>query len=209
MSAEPEGDAGRKLKYLQCPHCQERIAVLMSARLEVPQQTYVFTSSEAHQAQWRKELPEMQRLVLDLAERNGMLSAFRKAAETAHRDSVPSHIEPLFLRWIRECRQVMIPQEHLRRLSVALNDPHHITCFATQGILGVASGRALRLFVPAVIVLGLKKKTRDGLRLAVEPDEAKLDEWIRTRWGYVTEPIVLDELRKRSFGAFARPLLGS
>lgn len=211
VSAEAEAAADGARRYrtarLTCPHCHEAISIGVSINAIALLEPGLH-DAEQDRVNWLAALPENQRLVLELAKNAGLLEAFQQAVERAKEGQVPRSREKFFLTWLQTVRPVVVPRFAVDRI-INLVGHRPLTFFSAQGIMGVAVEGHLRLFLPSVLIMGVTRKTgvgraRPGLDVTMRP----LDDWIRTRWGYVANAgITLDLMRKRSFGDFARPLL--
>jgi hypothetical protein len=158
-------------------------------------------------------LTEDQRIILQRAQGTGLLSAFTQAVERFNQLFPNSAVktagmERFFLTYLKASRPALIPRFALDELK-RLFPGHKIGSWSANGIIGITASGAIRMFMPSVIVTGLRVRgfNSSGASQTIAANENDLNSWIKTKYGYVPgEGEFMDMLRKKSIGEFALPV---
>ena len=118
------------------------------------------------------------------------------------RHAPPKDMDVFLMTALRTLRTKRIPPSALRLL-IANYEGGRVEFLAGSGVGVVIVDGKLREFVPIQLVVG------DHLaKIKMDYNEGSLMRWVKTKMGYVpADSIFIDELRRRSFGEFANPVL--
>jgi hypothetical protein len=201
---------------ISCPHCKERIEIGLvlavegatSSREDAERpRTKEERAADAIE-HWRANLLPQDRELIELAESNGILTAFMQAWDTAfptNRPRVPGesllmflhHMQPLDLRSRELSMTALAIRSQFGNKKVAVFAWNRITALVVEDILSA--------FVPLNL---LKRPQMSKGSMKVQDIGFQMDglnDWIKTRNGYVPASggTFFAEMQKRSPGAFA------
>lgn len=135
----------------------------------------------------------------------GILAAFEQVAADLHSHQLPKDMGGFFLTWMRtSVRANLIPKLALRRLINEFDDGM-IEVWHSQLIAAVVSDGRLRCFVPMHLLRGETIRAGGGSKtsLRTSATEERLDNWIRTKHGYVLGGgAMFQEMQKQAKGNF-------
>jgi hypothetical protein len=194
-----------------CPHCSEEILVHFSVEISevaAPKGETPSANPADKIARWRSTLDPSQSGTIDAAKRSGLLDSFEQAVKSSA-VTQPSNIEKFFLDWLKLARAKMIPSWAMDEFK-DLYPGKYIEFHVSQCVGAVVAGGKISLFLPVELLSGKTVKTAmDGTKRMLPPDISGVRQWMRTKMGYVPAdcPSAIAEMRKRSFGEFARPVL--
>ncbi len=194
------------IKTVSCPHCNESLTVHMSMSVSKVEK-FLGSGSNAVE-RWRESLDASQLGVVDAAKRSGLLDSFEHAVKTSM-PMPPTNIEKYFLNWVARSTPALIPQWALKEFR-DLYPGEFVEFYTAQQVGAVIAGGAISLFVPIELIKGKSVRTGvDGKKAMLPPDVSGIRQWTRTRMGYVPDDAraMLSEMRKRSIGEFARPMI--
>lgn len=136
---------------------------------------------------------------------SGILDAFLDVARELKAHQMPKNAEMFFLNWIRATTKAqLIPKFALRKLINEFNDGQ-IEVHHAQGIGAIISDGTLRAFVPMHLLRGEVIRAGGGsnTKLRTLATDAGMDNWIRTKHGYVVGTgAMFSELKKQAKGSF-------
>lgn len=186
---------------LTCPHCSGEINVKLDIR----------SSGNFIDQKPKHELPRIERFssyevnLLDLCERDGILAAFANAARQAKGSQSPKDMDRFFLGFLRTCAKVVVPAETLNVLRREFPG-QEILIYSTQGVVMILADGRPELFAPEVFARTSKTQADKMGAFKIPAPAPQLEEWIRTKNGYVSgKGLLWAELKGKSAGHFARP----
>jgi hypothetical protein len=191
---------------LLCPCCGEEITFGL-AITEVRK----FETVEQGPDWWKSSLSPEQINVVERAQINGLLDALKTAMSKAVNTQAapPRSVERFFLTLLKTMRPKRIPKFCLDALYAEFGG--RIDFWSAQGIGIVLSDGAIVMFVPLDVVVGtaISPTGSSGRTIRMDTKESEFYAWIKTRMGYVPtgKGLFLEEMRRKSFGEFARPTL--
>ena len=189
---------------LVCPYCNTALRAYVEMR-DVCLDEDVTTSSLGD---WKQTLTTEQVNFVEQAKTNGLYAAFESVL-THMRGSAPTYPERFFVTFFRTAKPKRIPSFALASFMEKFGG--HINFWSAQGIGLVTSDSRPVYFVPIYLVAGeslrmLGNSSNSKTRLTAESQP--LEDWLRTRMGYCPRgSMLLDELRRKSIGEFANPVL--
>lgn len=136
---------------------------------------------------------------------SGIMSAFLEIASDLKSHQMPKDTDTFFLNWLRTCTTaLLIPKFALRKLINEFKDGQ-IEVQHSQGIGAVISDGTLRAFVPMHLLRGEVIRAGGGsnTKLRTSATDAGVDNWIRTKHGYVVGTgVMFQELKRQAKGSF-------
>lgn len=148
--------------------------------------------------------PALQRLK-EYYRETGLLDAFEQTVSDIKAHQLPNDIGNFFLSWLKKCVVAnQIPKLALRKLINEFDDGQ-IEVWHSDEIAAVLSNGKLRAFVPTHILRGelVRMGIASTTRLRTMATEERLDNWIRTKHGYVLGTgAMFSELQRQAKGNF-------
>lgn len=190
-----------------CPHCRVAIQLQLEIKI-IGVQVLPSHIAPAEDSQQVKGTRMAQEYYISQLREDGVVKAFEEALSVANAESMPNDIVGALLAYLNGATQIeKVPRFVLHEF--AREFPRHfVTFWQYNGIVGVKAGRELRWFVPAYYINGRNSNTKGkggGLRLRTEPRPAQVQEWVKTRNGYVVGRGALHaELSGKRAGHFAK-----
>lgn len=212
----------KETRSFTCPVCDAHLQFRLSVKVNAVQETLT-TEEHAELAglpEPLKKTPKafakmddpqrtaaqmrLKRLV-QYYEDTGILQAFLDIASELKAHQMPKDTTTFFLNWLRTCTVAqLIPKFALRKLINEFKD-EYIEVQHAQGIGAVISDGVLRAFVPMHLLRGEVIRAGGGsnTKLRTSATDAGMDNWIRTKHGYVLGTGALfNEMRKQAKGSF-------
>lgn len=175
----------------RCPKCDHTLGYRLvpedDAALYIPPM-----SPEDRARIWLERAPQaVQRLMADL-ETAGLLGSLRTIVAMQSPSSRPNNIYRYFFGLMRTAQPLRLAKPVILRLASVF--PGHVAAYHANGVAVITSnGQVMALTsTQALEQLGSSRLTSETVG----------EEWIRTRFGYVTSRVMYDELQRRSLGAF-------
>lgn len=212
----------KETRSFTCPNCGEHWQFRLSVHVKGIQPTLspeehaakdgrpVMTKQEAKttpngaSAQLNAESVRLMRL-MQFYKDSGIFSAFIEIAAELKSHQMPKDTETFFINWIRTTTKAhLIPKFALRKLINEFNDSQ-IEVQHSQGIGAVISDGALRCFIPMHLLRGEVIRAGGGsnTKLRTLATDAGMDNWIRTKHGYVVgTSAMFQELKRQAKGSF-------
>lgn len=214
----------KETRAFECPNCHERLqfrvgVVVTSVQspptpeeaairdgLPPPLVKAVVKSQEEKVVdhQMAAENLRLKRLV-QFYKDSGIMSAFLEIASELKSHQMPKDTDTFFLNWLRTCVVAsLIPKFALRKLINEFND-EQIEVQHSQGIGAVISDGTLRAFVPMHLLRGEVIRAGGGsnTKLRTSATDAGVENWIRTKHGYVLgSSVMFQELKRQAKGSF-------
>lgn len=213
----------KETRSFTCPNCGEHWQLRLSVTVKGIQPTLspeehaardgkpVMTKAEKAQTtpngatqQLEAERVRLVRL-MQFYKDSGIFPAFIGVAAELKSHQMPKDTETFFINWIRTTTKAhLIPKFALRKLISEFNDGQ-IEVHHAQGIGAVISDGTLRAFVPMHLLRGEVIRAGGGsnTKLRTTATDAGLDNWIRTKHGYVVGTgAMFSELKKQAKGSF-------
>lgn len=135
----------------------------------------------------------------------GVLAAFEQTVAEAKSHQLPKDMGGFFLTWLGKCVKAnLIPKLALRKLINEFDDGQ-IEVWHSDLIAAVVSDGKLRAFVPIHILRGelVRLGKLSSTRLRTRATDERLDNWIRTKHGYVLGTgAMFSELQRQAKGSF-------
>jgi len=174
-----------------CPHCGGEMAFTID--LAGAQRMVQMTPKERAD-RWRSDAPQAVQDFLKDLEESGLFTSFEQACEGMPVNSRPNNRYKFFFTSLTRMGELDLPYPILKPL---IDEFHgYIKVWGSNGMAAVTSNGRLRGFISMYDLNNLQP-------LGGPVKSANLTrEWIKTRFGYVTSPIMFDEFRKRSIGAW-------
>lgn len=189
-----------KSRVVLCPHCSQPIRFDLGVRLvsvSKPDDEALCASSN------RSKLSESQQSVLKFLDQQGILSSFEAVVRFVRHEQTPTDIGAFFFEFMKTARPIKVPPVVLETL-IAEFPNERIEVWSSQGIAVIVTRGLMRCFIAQKVVQGIRIK---GSRLRTSVDTTMINDWIRTKFGFVAGPgPFLEEIRKRCLGEFARPM---
>jgi hypothetical protein len=209
--SEVEVDEGLRpwKKHIECPHCHKRLKLNFKLKLN----EVLLDSGDAEAGKDRDEsrfLPDELRLIRQ-AQETGMLEAFKDAWNTNNLQSPLSYeksVSKAFLQYLKLATTKRVPSFVLNAFYKEF--PGQLAFNGANGVVAVISDGKLCAFFPQKLVVGGKlgkigggqSTASFGAKLPV--NENALNEWIRTKHGYVAgRGLYFEAMQMRSRGDFA------
>lgn len=213
----------KETRSFECPNCGEHLQFRLSVKVNGVQRTLTAEEhaerngmSEPMQKiprlaapkivdhQYAAEQLRLQRLVQYYKD-TGILAAFLEIVSELKAHQMPQDQETFFLNWLRTCTVAsLIPQLALRKLINEFDDGR-IEVQHAQGIGAVISDGKLRAFVPMHLLRGeiIRAGGGSNTKLRTLATDAGVDNWIRTRHGYVLgASLMFQEMKRQAKGSF-------
>jgi hypothetical protein len=187
-----------------CPHCGGDLRIHL--RAEVADISIPVADLDQADA-WKRGLSDDQLSVVEMARETGLLASFKAVVEYTKVVDRPSHIERFFVNFMKMSTQKVVPQFAIDHFSRAFPGTR-LSFWTCQGIMAVCANGTIRCFAPKDLICGqrIKKANGNGTGMQLHADPHMLDEWSRTRFGYVAgEGAMFEAMRAKSIGEFARP----
>jgi hypothetical protein len=191
-------------RYIACPHCGERISVELNVRLiNVRPADSLDENGSDQKAQ---SFQEYEQRILDLAKQHDIIRGFVDAWNThniegpLNNDYVSSRA---FLGFLRRATPKRVPQFVLD--TYCKQFPGRLTFVAHNGVIAVCSNGTLCGFFP---VRFITREKVNAIGSGFDPvslpaTERQLEEWIRTKHGYVIgRGPFFEAMQRRSKGEF-------
>lgn len=196
-----EFSATTKKKRVECPHCGHEVEVEIRAvviGVAIPDHSPVTDDA------WRAELSDEEKGVLSYAVEHGVLESFSLVAQRVKQPQ-PRNLERFFLNFMRKAVPASLPRPILGKLIAAYMD--RIECWIADGMAMILSDGMIRCFMGQDMLMGKRVHGPAGsaLKARMRADVGDVDDWIRTRFGYVAKSgAMFDSMRVRSHGEFGR-----
>jgi hypothetical protein len=157
---------------------------------------------------WRSTLTASQVELVEEAKKTGLFSAFCNAVVVAKDSNLPQNLEKFFITVLRTAVPKQVPRFALKRF-IKEWPGTRVEYFASQQIGIIVVEGVIRAFIPSFYVSGRTiRNLRHDFRGVTSAPQETFEAWIRTKNGYVSSSgALLEELRSRSLGSFARPVL--
>ncbi len=183
-------------KTLTCPHCHEPIHVVV--RTQVVEAVRVIERRGKEDG--RLGLTPEKTQALEVAKEAGLITAFEAAVNRRKNGTTPKNIERYFLTFLDKARPVKVPGFVLKKAMQIFPDTR-IEIRASDGIAALLTDGVIRGFVPQATLMGT---TISGSNMRTSVRLEEVEEWIRTRWGFVAgKGFLFAELQQSCFGGFA------
>ena len=191
----------------ECPHCKRTI------RFEIHTDAGTFCDPADKANQFIRDLPDVERELIELAASTGVLSSFENALMATGRSNV-GNTPAKFLRFIQKASVMKPTPEMLVSLRATFTGgTYRFIVLSNSNISAVIANDVLRFFVPTEYLYsqpaadlkvganGTQQIKVAALTKTMQP----LDEWLKTKMGYVPleSKAFLREVRKKNYGAFA------
>jgi len=182
---------------VECPHCQARFFV----DLDVSVCRTLKTAS--HETAWRDTLSEAEQHWIATATAAGVVTTFAEAVKERVGQSVPRNMESYLVVWVKTAQPRRPPRHAHEALRREWGNDYQV--WQAHEIVGIVAGGMLRAFAPLAWLEGVKIKSLRGDTGKRIVDPGRVDEWIRTRFGYVPRGAATAALlQQKSIGAFGR-----
>lgn len=173
----------------ECPHCHKHVGFSVTPSDETV--TRQLTPAERAEV-WMQTAPQAVRRFFEDLERAGVLASWRVAIDHMGAGHRPGNAAKFLLSFMRRVDITIVKASVLHRLADHFGGI--VNVYSANGIAVVTSDGYIKAFV-ASDVLEQLEPARAGL---VDHSE----EWVKTRFGYVTSHLLYDDFRRRSLGAF-------
>jgi hypothetical protein len=199
-----EAGAAYKNKRINCPHCGEEVLLGVEYRIDVrPNKAGVGdqtqTTSEGY---WRST--QSQEILREIDAMSPMIETWRKIFTQVH-GAVPKLAAKAFLAWTRVLQPKPLPPE-VNRFFSGEYPGQSCRIVHSNGIAAILVEDVLTQLIPTTLLDGDALKGQAGVIRSGRTDISKIENWIRTKYGYVAgSGTMLTELRKRCYGAFDQP----
>jgi hypothetical protein len=187
-----------------CPHCQEELILdIISWEVREPK--------TKDPESWLNNLSEHERILVDRCVESGLVKAFTEALEgRTTGQQTPRNPRRLLLTFFKTSAPKRVPQWALDYYIGQFGG--RIEFWGSEGVLAIISDGSIRAFAPVELLLGVAARNILGGKKRVETTEREFYSWASTRHGYVAVrngemPLLFRELKKKSRGAFQRPVL--
>lgn len=191
----------RLRRQFECPSCG--CALVVPIDIEVHP---VENSDEPNPSQdWLERQPASVKGLVETGEVTGMLAAFIEAHKKAD-SSIPGDYRKVFVEFFRTAKPRPVPQLVMDRYSREF-PARRLEFHSATGVIAVIADKAVVAFAPVSTICGSPIRLTHGGKLKGRLDVTaqSLEEWIRTRFGYVASPgPMLDQMKRRSIGEIAR-----
>lgn len=199
MSDEVKTVVQKNKRCIVCPSCQTDIRIVLKTTVED-----VVIASEITAAAGPR-FTEKEQQILDSFVGTELQRAFLNATKIAkQRAGMPSNIEKFFLTWLKSATAKTISRALMQQLR-ELFPASRIEVWGANGVIGILADGNLRLFVPQHFVEGSPIRNLGGsVQGRTTPDGVWLQEWIKTRHGYIAgRGAYFQEMKRRTYGDFA------
>jgi hypothetical protein len=150
----------------------------------------------------RESIKKVDIEILEQASKLGVLDAFKTACELSDKGAQTNNFEKYFLTFLEKAQRLDYPQYGLRMALPRDGGGGELSVYSLNNIACILSDGYFKSFMPLNLLKGeaLKPLVKSA---RIKSETINLDTWVKTRFGYVaTKGLMLDELRKRSKGAF-------
>lgn len=169
--SEQERQSSAATVNTRCPHCREIVTVAFRAFLEGVAVTNVSPET------YREGLPPVDRLMLESADKSGVLIGFRDAYSRLNQIADKKvNFDRAFLAWLKRAAQAKLPSDELAAIASLYGG--RIEVYQLNSLAGVVANGYLKGFVP---YMSLKTK---AARMPLERQQI-LGEWLRSKHGYI------------------------
>jgi len=191
-----------------CPECHARISVDVGVGIaDGP-------SRIDKEREWLGMLSPSNREVLELAEQNGLLEAFRQARDAVHplkkgKSQIAGY--RFFLTWLLEASEMELDNlTQLAAQELFKTCAGQVKALIFNRIIGVLVDDRLQLFIPDALIKRAPAVPQNGkVKIAdIAAQTEPFRNWVKTKNGYVPAKasLFLQEMRRRVFGEFGRPM---
>lgn len=196
-----------KNKRVICPHCGDEFAISVTWEIgivkKIPNQDADFTATSAEEY-WLSTLDETTKEILEGFKNSSALDAFRRTWMEVNGGGHPKIVAKTFLAWCRTAVSKKMPPQ-VSSFLMREYPSQTIRMVVGNNVAGILVDEVLTQLLPVSLVDGDAIKG-NGIIRSVKPDTDRLELWIRTKYGYVSgRGLMLDEMRRKSIGAFDRP----
>ena len=195
---------------LWCPHCNGEIQI--DIRIGLSDVYILGKKEEALASLWKRDLDSQAIVAVEEAKTSGLLSTFAEVVSHTLKD-MPKSIERFFLTFLRRAEPTQASQRILNMYAKEFGaESEVIQIVSHQSVAAVLCRGDIKLFIPLneVSSLRVRESSREkGSKGMIRTfDEEKIEEMIRTKFGYVMgRNEAFENLQRRSIGEFARPTL--
>jgi hypothetical protein len=189
-----------------CPHCGQPIECYVTVGIvetQVPQE-----STATRGKPWAERLSPEQRQILEALRQQGLVQAFQAAMEEIPSQNRPKDAERYLFTWLQKAAPRVVPPFAIAYFKAEFHR-ESLSFYAADAIIAVVANGCIKGFIPMPLLVGRAVKGLTGshnIRARLPATPEALDQWVRTRFGYVMgHGPAFEMLQQRSFGAFAQP----
>lgn len=194
---------GPKIEFA-CPHCAKGFSITLGmlgeGGAEIPPMT-----AEWRAQRWREQCPEAVRKFLDECEGAGILASFWTAFNHVPLASRPKNAYRFLFLVVGRMRPWKLAETTRGQIRSAMGTKTQLTVYRYEQMCVLVSDGSLKGFLPVAPILEVEKTFGERHGEVADPKQARVDfsgEWIKTRFGYVTSPVMFEEFRRRTLGAW-------